>query len=94
MKPSTTWPSCIAYTAGMDCAWNAWAMPGFSSTLTLASTTWPSVASTAFSMIGPSVRHGPHHGAHRSMTTGTVADFWSTSVSKVASVTSIAMRSR
>ena len=94
MNPLITWPFCIAYTAGMDCAWNALAMPGFSSTLTLVSTTWPPVASTAFSMTGLSVRHGPHHGAHRSMMTGTVADFCSTSASKVASVTSIAMRSR
>ena len=45
---------------------------GFSSTLTLTSTTLPSVSSTTFSRIGPSVRHGPHHGAHRSTTTGTV----------------------
>ena len=40
-------------------------------------------------MIGPSVWHGPHHGAHRSTTTGAVFDRSMTSVSNVASVTSI-----
>ena len=44
-----------------------------------------------FSRIGPSVLHGPHHGAHRSTTTGVVIERSMTSVSKVASVTSIAM---
>ena len=70
MKPSTTWPSFIAKTAGIDCTWKAWLMAGFSSMLTLASTTLPSVASVTFSRIGPSVWHGPHHGAQRSITTG------------------------
>ena len=73
---------------GSTARWNAWLIAGFSSTLTLASTTLPSVASTTFSMIGPSVLHGPHHGAHRSTTTGTVFDCSTTSVSNVASVTS------
>ena len=62
MNPSTTWPSLSAYTAGMDWARKAVAICGFSSTLTLTSTTWPSVASMTFSRIGPSVRQGPHHG--------------------------------
>ena len=55
MKPSTTWPSFIAKTAGIDCTRNAWLIAGFSSMLTLASTTLPSVASVTFSRIGPSV---------------------------------------
>src|SRR5690606_30291425 len=42
-----------------------------------------------FSMIGPSVRHGPHHGAQKSTTTGIVFDASSTSRSNVAVVTSI-----
>ena len=70
MKPSTTLPPASAYTAGMPCTRKAWETCGFSSTLTLASTTLPPVSSTTFSMMGPSVRHGPHHGAHRSTTTG------------------------
>src|SRR5215213_8047846 len=94
MNPSTTRPSRRAYTAGIDCAWKAAAICGFSSMLTLVSTTWPSVASTTFSMMGPSVRHGPHHGAHRSTTTAASCERSMTSVWKVASVTSMAMRRR
>src|SRR5205085_851512 len=88
-KPSTTLRSFLAYTAGMPCTWKACDTPGFSSTLTFTSSTWPPVASMTFSMIGPRVRHGPHHGAHRSITTGTVSDRSSTSASNVASVRSI-----
>ena len=51
-----------------------------------------SVSSTTFSRIGPSVRHGPHHDAHRSTTTVASVERSSTSVSKVASVTSMAIR--
>ena len=57
---------------------------------TLTSTTLPSVASMTDSIIGPSVLHGPHHGAHRSTTTVTSLDFSITSDSNVASVTSMA----
>src|SRR3954471_3037295 len=73
----------------MPWTWNAWETAGLSSTLTLASTTWPSVSATTFSMMGPSVRHGPHHGAQRSTTTGTSLERSTTSCSKVASVTSM-----
>ena len=68
---------------------NAWLIAGFSSTFTFTSATFPSVASTTFSMIGPSVWHGPHHGAQRSTTTGTDFDRWMTSLSNVSSVTSL-----
>ncbi len=44
-----------------------------------------------FSRIGPSVLHGPHHSAQRSTTTGTERDRSTTSVGKVASVTSMDM---
>ena len=53
MNWSTTWPSLMAKTAGMDCTLKAWATRGLSSTLTLASSTAPSVSSTTFSSIGP-----------------------------------------
>ena len=49
----------------------------------------PGVSSTTFSRMGPSVRHGPHHEAHRSTTTVVWVERSSTSVSKVASVTSM-----
>ena len=41
MNPSTTWPSFMAYTAGIDWTRNAWATPGFLSMSTLASSTRP-----------------------------------------------------
>jgi|SRR4029453_3305948 hypothetical protein len=69
--------------------WNAADTCGFSSTLILTSSTAPFVASTTSSMMGPSVRHGPHHGAHRSTTTGTCEERSSTADWKVASVTSM-----
>ncbi len=88
MKPSTTFPSRRAKTAGIDCTWKEAETWGFSSTLTLASSTAPVVAATTRSRMGPRVLHGPHQGAHRSTTTGTVAERTRTSCSKVASVTS------
>ena len=75
----------------MDCTWNADATWRLVSTSTLASTTLPSVSSITFSRIGPSGLHGPHHSAQRSTTTGTCLDRSTTSVGKVASVTSIDM---
>src|SRR4051794_41842243 len=56
---------------------------------TLARTIWPSVASMTSSRMGPRSLHGPHQGAHRSTTTGRSSERARTSVSKVASVTSI-----
>ena len=88
MKPSTTLPSRMAKTAGIDCTWKVAETWGFSSTFTLASSTAPSVAATTRSRMGPRVLHGPHQGAQRSTTTGTVAERTRTSCSKVASVTS------
>ena len=70
MNPSTTLPSFRAKTAGIDCTLKLAEMAGFSSTLTLARATAPSVASTTCSMIGPegAARTAPgrpqvhHHG--------------------------------
>ena len=92
MNASTGWPSLNPTTIGIDCTRNAWAIPGFSSMSTLTSTALPPVSPTTFSRIGASVLHGPHHGAHRSTTTAAVAERSMTSVWKVASVTSMAMR--
>src|SRR3546814_20776271 len=75
----------------MPCTWKALATWGLVSTSTFASTTFPSVSAITFSMIGPSVLHGPHHSAQRSTTTGTDFERSTTSVAKVASVTSIAL---
>src|ERR1035437_8477304 len=78
----------MAKTAGIDWAWKAWAISGFASTSTLASSTAPLVSSMTLSSIGPSVRHGPHHDAQRSTTTGTLFERSMTSVANVASETS------
>ena len=59
---------------------------------TLASTQAPLPASASRSSTGESCLHGPHQVAHRSTTTGTVIDRSSTSVWKLASVTSMTNR--
>ena len=92
MKESTTLPSEMAKTAGMDWTWKAAATWGLLSMSTLASATWPPVSPTTRSRMGPSVRHGPHHSAHRSTTTGTSWERSSTSRWNVASVTSVIKR--
>src|ERR1035441_4389135 len=83
----------MAKTAGIDWAWKAWAISGFASTSTLASSTAPLVSSMTLSSIGPSVRHGPHHDAQSSTTTGTLFERSMTSVANVASETSFTLRS-
>src|ERR1700681_2632092 len=64
------------------------ATSGLSSMLSLTMRTAPLAARTAFSRIGPSCLHGPHHGAQKSTTTGCSNDASTTSVIKVAVVTS------
>ena len=71
MNSATTLPSLKALTAGMLAIWNFWATPGLRSVSTLAVSISPFLSSTAFSRAGPSVRHGPHHSAQKSTTTGT-----------------------
>src|SRR5215211_5238405 len=65
---------------------NACDRRGFASTSTFTTSTTPSYFAASFSISGATIRHGPHHSAQKSTTTGFV--LWSTSVSKVASVTS------
>src|SRR6266404_62007 len=66
-----------------------WAICGFSSMLTLTIRTAPPVARTVFSRIGPSCLHGPHQGAQKSTITGASKEPSTTSVMKVAVVTSL-----
>ena len=61
------------------------AVRGFSSTFSLANRTRPASSEASWSSTGASIRHGPHHGAHRSSTTGNGQR--STSCVNVASVT-------
>src|SRR5690348_13630879 len=61
------------------------AVPGFSSTLSLTILTLPLSDLEISSSAGAIIRHGPHHSAQKSTTTGSFA--LSTSLSNVASVT-------
>ena len=82
-------PSRNALTAGMLWIRNVRAMIGLASTSTLASSILPARSATARSITGPSWRHGPHHSAQKSTTTGSVCDRSMTADWKVLSVTSI-----
>ena len=59
MKPSTTWRSLRANTAGIDCTWKVADTRGFSSTLTLTSSTAPSVGLDDLLQDGPEGAAGP-----------------------------------
>ena len=56
-------------TIGMLCALYCCAIIGASSTLTLTTLTLPAMSWLNLSSTGAIIRHGPHHGAHRSTTT-------------------------
>ena len=81
-KPSTGCPLTKAMTAGIDWMPSCPAIAGWSSMFILTSRTAPLAARTAFSMIGPSVLHGPHHGAQKSTRTGWRRDSSITSLAK------------
>src|SRR3954451_9398775 len=85
----TICPSLNALTAGMPWIWKACATRGLASVSSLARTTWPSRSAAACSRIGPSARHGPHHSAQKSTTTGVSFDFSMTCCWKSCSVTSM-----
>jgi len=54
----------------MACTEKRRASSGASSMFTLTSFTWPACSRASRSSIGLTVRHGPHHGAHKSTKTG------------------------
>src|SRR5580698_2894299 len=62
---------------------SCWANILFSSMLILTSLTAPLASLTTFSIIGCKVLHGPHHGAQKSTTIGTVRDASSTSLANL-----------
>src|SRR5438552_2163971 len=62
------------------------ATSGASSTFSLPTFTLPTNCSASLSMVGPSWRHGPHQGAQKSTTTGTL--LFSTSLAQLALVNS------
>ena len=71
VNSATTLPSRNAFTAGMPWIRKAAARLWLASVSSLASSTLPSRAVTARSSTGVSWRHGPHHAAQKSTTTGT-----------------------
>src|SRR5271170_7244624 len=79
-----SWPSLNSISVGIDMMPYFAAVPGFSSTLSLTILTLPSSDLEISSSAGEIIRHGPHHSAQKSTTTGPLA--LSTSVSNVASV--------
>ena len=83
---STTSPSAKSFTLGMLWMPYSAASSWCSSVFTLASTHSPRASPASRSSTGPSVRHGPHHGAQKSTRTGTWRLFSMTSLWK--SVTS------
>src|SRR6186713_148269 len=89
MNCATARPPLNAMTFGIERMLKACESSGFSSELIFTSLTRPPKSCATLSRVGPSVRHGPHHGAQKSTTTGTVFEAARTSVSKVAVVTSM-----
>src|SRR6185312_2288260 len=82
---ATCLPSLNTIKVGIDRMPYLLATPGFSSTLSLAILILPFISSAISSSAGAIMRHGPHHSAQKSTTTG--ASDLMTSVSKLASVT-------
>src|ERR1700677_3963877 len=82
---ATCLPPLKTISVGIDRMPYLLATPGFSSTLSLAIFTLPFISVAISSSAGPIMRHGPHHSAQKSTTTGS----WElmTSLSKLASVT-------
>src|ERR1700752_498255 len=79
-----SWPSLNSIKVGIDMMPYLAAVPGLSSTLSLTIFTLPLSELEISSSAGAIIRHGPHHSAQKSTTTGPLA--LSTSFSNVASV--------
>src|SRR5271155_6023682 len=84
---AATWPSLKRIMVGMPRTPYFIGVCGFSSILTFATVTLPAMSVASSSRNGPIMRHGPHHSAQKSTTTGPLAR--STSASKLLSVTAI-----
>jgi hypothetical protein len=79
-KTATVGMLWMPYRAASSCS---------ASTSTLTSSTMPSRFAISVSIAGPSARHGPHHAAQKSTTTGSSCERSITSCWNVAVVTSI-----
>ena len=84
MMRSTTWPPLKRKTAGMELMPSCIATFWFLSVSTLPTLSLPPYSPARSSMIGPMARHGPHHTAQKSTSTG--KSLARTSASKLASV--------
>ncbi len=82
---STSRPPTITSIVGMLRTSKRLAVAGFSSTLSLATRMRPASSAASCSIAGAIARHGPHHGAQASTSTGSGER--STSAANVASVT-------
>ena len=82
VNSATTWPSRNAFTAGIPWTPKLAARLWLESTSTFASSTLPARLPTAASSAGPSWRHGPHHSAQKSTTTGSSRERSTTSATK------------
>src|SRR5688572_885622 len=70
IRLSTTWPWSRMTSVGIDWTSNRRLTSGLSSALTLTSLNLPASSPASFSRAGLTMRHGPHHGAHTSTSTG------------------------
>src|SRR6478609_9063345 len=84
-----TAPLLNTFIAGMEVIWYFIARSGFSSTLSLRIVILSGCSDWIWSRTGETMRHGPHHSAQKSTSTGPSA--WSTSCSNVAEVVALAV---
>src|SRR6478735_5954894 len=85
----STAPLLNTFIAGMEVIWYFIARSGFSSTLSLRIVILSGCSDWISSSTGETIRHGPHHSAQKSTSTGPSA--WSTSCSNVADVVALAV---
>src|SRR5699024_2128128 len=85
-----TSPPLKTFMAGIEVIWYFIAWSGFSSTLSFTTVILSEFSAWIWSSTGETMRHGPHHSAQKSTSTGPSA--LSTSRSKVADVVACAFR--
>src|SRR3954453_13805219 len=84
---AATWPPLNSIIVGMPRTPYLRGVCGFSSILTFATVTRPSISAANSSRNGATILHGPHHSAQKSTSTGSLAR--STTVSKLLSLTAV-----
>src|SRR4051794_9193002 len=84
---AATWPPLNSIIVGMPRTPYFRGVCGFSSILTFATVTRPSISVASSSRNGAIILHGPHHSAQKSTSTGSLAR--STTASKLLSLTGV-----